>query len=439
MKKLLVSYISELIVSDKRLAKNRKKTEAKRKKAKQPHTLTVYLAIDDPASYLLLQVMPELKQRYDLKLVFKTVLHKQEDMYPEPEMWDKNILADSHRMAQLYQLKSPNSFPLTSTQTRQISLRLIQLENHADFLTQALDIFEAVWQTNESKIKQLLEGKVEHNNEQYEKQLYANESELHRNGHYLSSTLYYGGEWYWGLERLHHLEQRLNKLIASAPQVNKYDKLNYLNQPITSTLENQKSPITIYFSIRSPYSYLGLLKAIKLAEHYNIPLRLKPVLPMLMRGMQVPKNKSLYIALDTKREAQSFNIEFGKIADPLGKGVERCYALFDYAKSQGKEIEFMKNYATAVWSQRVFSDTDKGLKSIIEKTGLNWQRAQGLLDNQDWRNWAQSNLEALFSLGLWGVPSFHYQNTSVFGQDKLRFIEQAIKNNLQDPTNSSAN
>ena len=28
-------------------------------------------------------------------------------------------------------------------------------------------------------------------------------------GHYLSGTFYFEGEWYWGLDRLHHLEQRL--------------------------------------------------------------------------------------------------------------------------------------------------------------------------------------------------------------------------------------
>lgn len=31
-------------------------------------------------------------------------------------------------------------------------------------------------------------------------------------GHYLSAMLYYGGEWYWGIDRLHHLETRLQAL-----------------------------------------------------------------------------------------------------------------------------------------------------------------------------------------------------------------------------------
>ena len=31
-------------------------------------------------------------------------------------------------------------------------------------------------------------------------------------GHYQGGMIYYGGEWYWGLDRLHHLEARLSDL-----------------------------------------------------------------------------------------------------------------------------------------------------------------------------------------------------------------------------------
>lgn len=31
-------------------------------------------------------------------------------------------------------------------------------------------------------------------------------------GHYSGAMLYYGGEWYWGIDRLHYLEARLETL-----------------------------------------------------------------------------------------------------------------------------------------------------------------------------------------------------------------------------------
>ncbi len=433
MRKLLLSYISEFLLSNKRINRKRIKAEKQRQKLKLPHTLDVYIAINDPTSFLLLQVLSELQQRYSLTFNFKTVLNKQNEMYPEPERWDNNVLIDSIRIAKLYQLNKPSNCQITGQQATELSLLLLNIEKQPDFIAQATEIFNAVWQGDTATIACLLTDKLASDQQTYLQQLHANEQELYTKGHYLSGTIHYGGEWYWGLERLQYLEKRLNDLIPFAPQVIKFNKLHDLYQAQDKKIkENQikdkTTPLTIYFSIRSPYSYLGLLRAIKLSEHYQIPLELKPVLPMLMRGMKVPKKKGMYIALDTKREANSYGISFGKIADPLGAGVERCYALFEYAKSLGKEVEFIKNYATAVWSQRIFSDTNQGLKQIVEQSGLDWQKAKSLLTDESWRDWADANLKELFDLGLWGVPCFKYKDTHVFGQDKLLFIEQAIRN-----------
>ena len=61
--------------------------------------------------------------------------------------------------------------------------------------------------------------------------------------------------------------------------------------------------LELFWSIRSPYSYVGIVRGRQLAEHYQVALLIKPVLPMVMRGMQVPSTKSNYIARDFKREA----------------------------------------------------------------------------------------------------------------------------------------
>ena len=33
-------------------------------------------------------------------------------------------------------------------------------------------------------------------------------------GHYSGAMFYYGGEWYWGVDRVYHLEERLVELVA---------------------------------------------------------------------------------------------------------------------------------------------------------------------------------------------------------------------------------
>ena len=147
---------------------------------------------------------------------------------------------------------------------------------------------------------------------------------------------------------------------------------------------------------------------------------------MVMRRMQVPQQKGMYIIRDTKREAEKHNIKFGFSADPLGAAVERCYALFEHASENNLGNEFLETFARSVWAEGIDAATDAGMKTIVETAGLNWSLAKPLLNNEDWRGWAQENLLDMYDNGLWGVPSFRYQQIAVFGQDRLDRLEQAI-------------
>ena len=72
-------------------------------------------------------------------------------------------------------------------------------------------------------------------------------------------------------------------------------------------------------------------QAQKFAAAHGLDLELKPVLPMVMRGMAVPQAKRIYILTDSKREAEKFGLEFGCIVDPLGPGIEHLRAIIRIA------------------------------------------------------------------------------------------------------------
>lgn len=108
---------------------------------------------------------------------------------------------------------------------------------------------------------------------------------------------FYDGEWYWGVDRLDHLERRLideGYGIQPNPQIGFNKTYASLLQPLNFTQEKEKysEPLTLFWSARSPYSYIALLQAVKLTTHYGIPIEVKPVLPMMMRGLYVPPKKS---------------------------------------------------------------------------------------------------------------------------------------------------
>lgn len=227
-------------------------------------------------------------------------------------------------------------------------------------------------------------------------------------GHYASGMIWFEGEWYWGIDRLHHLERRLGvgeDALLFPPRA----------EPTVQT----GGSFDMFFSLRSPYSYLAMMRAPDLARLWNADLILKPILPMVMRSLPVPSEKRLYIVRDCKREAERLGIPFGKIEDPVGAGVERGLAILHRAIPDGKGVAFAQSFYAGVWAEGRNAATDKGLRFMAERAGLDWTYAQEAMADDSWREAVEANRQEMFSLGLWGVPSFRVGSHSTFGQDRL--------------------
>ena len=430
----IAPHLTRLITSQwlKNFKRNIK--EGQRRRAGQPHKVTVYLRLNDPYSYVLLQVLDQFAARYAVEFEFRTILNLQPQMYPAPELWEKNAFHDGAYLATLSGLNFPDTRPRRDLERDAgLTTQLLHWELQPGYAEHALPLFEAYWQDDQAKLNNLVDAGITEHAECYQHHLAANEAHLKSNGHYLSAMLHYGGEWYWGLDRLAHLERRLNDLglATDATAEIQFDRgyrdFCRLSPTAPSSDTDADTPITLYWSFRSPYSYIGLVRAKQLATHYQLPLEVKPVLPMVMRRMQVPRTKGFYILQDAKREATQYGIEFGKIADPVGAGVERCYALYEFAVSAGKGLEFLESCARGAWAEGINAASDAGLQVLVERAGLDWQQARVLLADDTWRIWAQRNLADMYTEDLWGVPSLSYRDIKVYGQDRIECIEQAIR------------
>jgi 2-hydroxychromene-2-carboxylate isomerase len=386
----------------------------------------VFLNPADPFSYLLVQTLGGLQARFDVVYSVRMVFELPQDMFPELDLWQAWAMEDTVRLAEYLGLDFPQSPVYPSTEALQQTLSsLLVVERHDDAVGRANTLLADLWHQRSGTLSILSsEDRV---------RLATNERQLRQLGHYQGSMLHFRGEWFWGVDRLDHLEARLIE-AELARQPGETPQFTTTWAPLAENAEvlsddnpARQEPLEIFFSIRSPYSYLGLERAAALARAYGIALRVRPVLPMLMRNQPVPDAKKWYIFLDTKREAEKLGIPYGFVADPLGAGVERCYALFDYACREGREVDYLLTYARVVNAQGIRSETDRGLRQIVEGAGLDWQKAKPLLAQDNWRDWAETNCKAMYEMGLWGVPSFHYAGTTCWGQDRLWRIEAAIR------------
>ncbi len=185
-------------------------------------------------------------------------------------------------------------------------------------------------------------------------------------------------------------------------------------------------PIDFFFSLRSPYSAIVAERVFELGRLTGAEVRLRFVLPMVMRGLPVPREKRLYIVFDTAREARLRGTAFGRLNDPVGKPTERGLSLIPMAQAQGQGQAYVLSFLRGVWAEGLDAGSDRDLARIVERAGLSWPSAQAALKDPAWRAEAEANRAEMFALGLWGVPSFRVNDVAVWGQDRLWAVQDAL-------------
>ena len=432
MKKSIQPYILQFLSSNTLGSIKRTYFTFMRHVGRRLPQLEVFLKVDDPYSLLLVQALPALEKRYHVTITARVIINSDPVMFPELTMWNKHSIKDAMHIANIYNFQFPN-LPIKAGHTaRSVFITSCVVQQKIDegaSWTGISELLLAYWEgVHIDASSSVDEAPLE---KRFEEHLY----QLSSKGHYLPATIYYDGEWYWGVDRLDHLERRLiEEGYVNQPNTQIEFNKTYASQlqSLNVSIDTKKctEPLTLFWSARSPYSYIALLQAVKLTMHYGISLEVKPVLPMMMRGLYVPPKKAIYIFLDTKREAQKQGIDYGFLADPLGEGVERCYALLAYAKANNKYLDYLLSFAHSVNAQGVRAETDSGMKKIVENAGLSWQEAKLHLTNTDWKEEITANQADIYQKGSWGVPVFRYKDIQVWGQDRLFIVEEAIRQHL---------
>lgn len=418
LRSLLISHIAESLTSEARLNRRRKVLELKRRRAGKPHVVSYFHQADDPYSCLLAQILPQLADQYDVCIDCYLVSPPQDAAAPERQLLAGWSRQDASLLAKKAGIVSPSLE--TQPPPDRVALaerRLAASITEGRFIAEAGRISLALWSDGDLGGREAEATAIKAEGDAVRLSL----------GHYLGGTLNYEGEWYWGLDRLHFLEERLAGLGARRAKEPLRAIYPQPSSPRADAARTEGGELHYYLSFRSPYTYIVAERVKALADAYGLELKLRFVLPMVMRGLPVPRAKRNYITMDAAREARRLGVPFGRVADPVGRPVERGYSLLPWAIDQGRGYEYCHAFMRAVWSQGVDAGTDNGLRSIVEEAGLSWRLARPLIGTEGWREQAEANRKELTALGLWGVPCFRFEDTAVWGQDRLWVIEDAIR------------
>jgi 2-hydroxychromene-2-carboxylate isomerase len=206
--------------------------------------------------------------------------------------------------------------------------------------------------------------------------------------------------------------------------------------------------VDLFYSFRSPYSYLALVKTRKLVSMYDVAVKCRPVYPIAVRIPNFFKtanpNFAKYVYLDSERVARHDGIQFRlPRPDPIVQDmatlevaaeqpyIRRLVRLGAAAQIKGRSLEFAEAIAAVLWdgSTNGWNEGDH-LVRAASRAGFDLGKLDVAItaDPRRYEDIRASNEKDLAASGHWGVPTFVFEGEPFFGQDR---IDHLIKR-LQD-------
>jgi 2-hydroxychromene-2-carboxylate isomerase len=422
IRSLIAAHATAWFTGADRQAAQHARAERRRRARGDRHVIEFFHDVADPLAHLAAAGLAQAARRYDVEIAPFLTDAPEPWAVPEPHLHRPWARLDAARLAARAGIDfAPTAAPDPGAIAHAEQVLAGRLRNGTDFLEAAVEVGSRLWSGAElppatADVAATAAAKA------------AGSARRAERGHFLGGAYIYGNEWYLGLDRLHHLEARLSTLGARRPGAPDAPVFAPPPSPAPSAAAapGARPVIHFYLSFRSPYTWIATPRIKAIADDWGADLRLAFVLPMVMRGLPVPPAKGRSFTLDTAREARSLGIPFGRICDPVGRPVERGYAILPHAIAAGRGYDFCRSFMQAVWSEGVDAGEDAGLRRIVEAAGLDWTVARGWLDDDGWRAQAEANRLELDGLGLWGVPSFRVGDVATWGQDRLWVIEDAL-------------
>lgn len=412
LKAIVMRLVTSTVTSDWARALNR------RRHRKGRPVIDYFHQVDDPYSHLVIQLLPKLLERYRVGARVWLVPPPDDAAAPERERLNLYAVRDAARLAARYGLEFPDSArrPEAAAISAANGALADHLEDVGAFCRRATEVGSALWTGSpivaaDGAADVLAEGAAERA----------------RLGHYLGGMLYFEGEWFWGVDRINHLEGRLRDRGLDTAPPGTPDLAPYQPARLGPVPSGPRATVELWYSIRSPYSWIVFPRAVAIARHYGAELKLRPILPMVMRGLPVPRIKSRYIMLDTKREAERAALPFGTIVDPVGKGAEQALAVIHHAIPRGLGEALSERALKAAWAEGVDLAEVSEIRRLGVAAGLTVAEVDAALADDSWRAAVEANRAALFDAGLWGPPSFRVNGGEAWwGQDRLWLLEEDI-------------
>jgi len=195
--------------------------------------------------------------------------------------------------------------------------------------------------------------------------------------------------------------------------------------------------VDLFWSFRSPYSYLAVPGAIRLAQDFRVEVAFRPVLPLAVRDPSFfsPDNlkRARYIQVDWPRRAEMLGVPHAwPKPDPIVQDprtfeiakvqpyIHRLTYLGVEAERRGKGLAFAQEVSRLIFGGMRDWHLGEHLAQAASRAGLELASMEAAIaDPASHHATVEANQQALAKAGHWGVPTFVIDGEPFFGEDRI--------------------
>ena len=187
--------------------------------------------------------------------------------------------------------------------------------------------------------------------------------------------------------------------------------------------------IDFYFDIISPYSYIAYKKILKIN---NVDFKLKPILLgglHNLAGITAPafnRYKIKNMQNDCELVAKKNNIIFKWNSKfPINSlSIMRGYLFVE----EDKKRDYLNSFFEAYWKDDVDLSVKDNIKSLLKKLEINEDQFFNSINNQNIKDNLKQLTQEAFEKEIFGAPTFIVNNKIFWGQDRLEYALDEVKN-----------
>ena len=208
----------------------------------------------------------------------------------------------------------------------------------------------------------------------------------------------------------------------------------------------------LYWSFRSPYSWLAIGRYRAMTADYDLEIDLRPVYPLAIREPDFFErnhpNWMRYTLLDVARLARFHGIPIAPPRpDPIVQDlatrriaakqpyIHRLVRLGQAAARRGRSLDFCAEVAALIWGGTENWHLGGHLAAAAGRAGLDLAEldSEAQADAEALDAEVAANQAELEAAGHWGVPTLVFQGEPFFGQDRIEVALWRMKEAGREP------